>query len=57
MKPKRYPYSGRIKSSTTKAIKDWSKSYSNFVKSVEKETQKSEEELREAISKFSLLGH
>lgn len=54
MKPKRYPYSGRIKLSTTEIAKSWNESYSNFVKSVEKITQKSEKELNETATRISL---
>ena len=42
MKPKRYPYSGKIKPSTMEIVKSLKNLYSDFVAKSQKEQEKSE---------------
>ena len=49
MKPKRYPYSGKSKTSTIEIVKAWKNIYSDFIVKSQKEQEKSEQELDKAI--------
>ena len=49
MRPKRYPYSGKLKTSTIEIVKAWKNIYSDFIVKSQKEQEKSEQELDKAI--------
>ena len=49
MKPKRYPYSGKPKTSTIEIVKAWKNIYSDFIVKSQKEQEKSEQELDKSI--------
>ena len=49
MRPKRYPYSGKIKASTTEIVKAWENAYSDFIVKTQKKQEKSEKELDQDI--------
>lgn len=52
MRPKRYPFSGKIKASTTEIVKAWENSYSDFLVKTQNEQEKSEQELCGAIQRL-----
>ena len=49
MRPKRYPYSGKIKASTSEIVKAWEDDYSEFIVKTQNEKEKSEQKLDDAI--------
>ena len=49
MRPRRYPYSGKSKTSTIEIVKAWKNIYSDFIVKSQKEQEKSEQELDKAI--------
>lgn len=49
MRPKRYPFSGKIKASTTEIVKAFEIDYSEFIDKTQKKQEKSEQELCGAI--------
>ena len=49
MRPKRDPFSGKIKASTTEIVKAWENSYSDFLVKTQNEQEKSEQKLDDAI--------
>ena len=55
MRPKRYPYSGKIKASTTDIVKDWEKTYSDFVAEMQSEQDQSEQKLLNATERVDQL--
>ena len=55
MRPKRYPYSGKIKASTTEIVKAWENAYSDFMVKTQKKQEKSEKELDDAILRVHRL--
>lgn len=55
MRPKRYPYSGKIKASTTEIVKAWEDACSDFVAKTQNEKEKSEQELDDAILRVHRL--
>lgn len=57
MRPKRYPYSGKIKSSTMEIVKAWKTFYSDFVAKSQKEQEKSEQELDKATQRLYQQYH
>lgn len=46
MRPKRYPYSGKIKVSTSEIVKAWEDDYSEFIAKTQNEKEKSEQRLQ-----------
>ena len=52
MRPKRYPFSGRIKTSTTAAVKVWLDAYSEFIAKTQTEQERAEQKLDETIQRF-----
>lgn len=52
MRPKRYPYSGKLKASTTGIVKAWEKAYSDFVAEMQREQEQSEQELDKATQRL-----
>jgi hypothetical protein len=57
MKPKRYPYSGKSKTSTIEIVKAWKNIYSDFIVKSQKEQEKSEQELDKAIHELYQQYH
>ena len=55
MRPKRYPYSGKIKALTTEIVKAWENAYSDFIAKTQNEKEKSEKELDDAILRVHRL--
>lgn len=45
MRPKRYPFSGKIKTSTTEAVKVWLDAYSEFIAKTQTEQERAEQKL------------
>lgn len=52
MRPKRYPFSGKIKASTMEAVKAWENAYSDFAIKTQKRQEQSEQELCKAIRRL-----
>ncbi|WP_069996912.1 hypothetical protein [Streptococcus agalactiae] len=57
IKPKSYPYSGKIKTSTTEIVKVWKKSYLDFIAENKRQQEKSEQELQRVIQKLYQQCH
>ncbi|HEL1581017.1 TPA: hypothetical protein TZE12_000588 [Streptococcus suis] len=57
MRPKRYPYSGKLKASTMDIVKAWEKAYSDFVAEMQREQEQSEQELDKATQRLYQLYH
>ena len=55
MRPKRYPFVGKIKASTTDIVKDWEKAYSDFVAEIQSEQEESEQKLLNATERVVQL--
>ena len=55
MRPKRYPFSGKIKASTTEAVKAWEDAYSEFVAKTQKEQERAEQKLKDVTSRVRRL--
>ena len=55
MRPKRYPFSGKIKASTTEAVKAWEDAYSEFIAKTQTKQEESEQELKDATSRVRQL--
>lgn len=55
MRPKRYPFSGKIKASTTEAVKAWEDAYSEFIDKTQKIQEKSEQGLKDATLRVRQL--
>lgn len=55
MRPKRYPFSGKIKASTTAAVKAWEDAYSVFNAKTQKEQERAEQKLDDAILRVRRL--
>lgn len=49
MRPRRYPYSGKIKASTSEIVKALEDDYSEFIVKTQNEKEKSEQKLDDAI--------
>lgn len=45
MRPKRYPFSGKIKASTTEIVQAFEIDYSKFIDKTQKEQERAEQEL------------
>ena len=52
MRPKRYPFSGKIKASTTEIVKAFEIDYSEFIDKTQQKREKSEQELCGAIQRL-----
>lgn len=55
MRPKRYPFSGKIKTSTTEAVKVWLDVYSEFIAKTQTEQERAEQKLDDAILRVQRL--
>lgn len=52
MRPKRYPFSGKIKASTKGIVEAWENTYSDFIVKTQNEKEQSEQELCKAIRRL-----
>lgn len=52
MRPKRYPFSGKIKTSTAETVEVWLDAYSIFNVNTQKKQEQAEQKLRETIRRF-----
>ncbi|MEG9242607.1 hypothetical protein [Streptococcus thermophilus] len=57
MKPKRYPYSGKLKASTTDIVKAFDKACSAYRVKGQKSQEKAEQELDKATQRLYQLYH
>ncbi len=60
MRPKRYPFSGKTKASTTEIVKAWEDDYSDFIVKTQNEKEKSEQKLDDTIlrvHRIEILTH
>lgn len=55
MRPKWYPFSGKIRASTTEIVKAFEIDYSEFIDKTQKRQEKSEQELDDAILRVHRL--
>lgn len=55
MRPKRYPYSGKIKASTTEIVKAWENAYSDFIVKTQKKQEQAEQELQDVAKSLSTI--
>lgn len=55
MRPKRYPFSGKIKTSTTAAVKVWLDACSEFIAKTQTEQERAEQKLDDAILRVRRL--
>lgn len=54
MRPRRYPYSGKIKAATTEIVKAWKDAYSDFIAKTQNKQESSEQELDNAILRVQM---
>jgi len=54
MRPKRYPFSGKIKASTTEIVKAWEDAYSDFIVKTQNEKEQSEQELQDIAESLTI---
>lgn len=52
MRPKRYPFSGKIKTSAAETVEVWEYAYSIFNDKTQKKQEQAEQKLRETIRRF-----
>jgi hypothetical protein len=57
MKPKHYPYSGKIKTSTIEVVKAWENAHLDFIAENQKQQEKSEQELDKSTQRLCQLYH
>lgn len=55
MRPKRYPFSGKIKASTTEIVKAWEDAYSEFIVKTQNEQEQSEQRLQDVAKSLSVI--
>ena len=55
MRPKRYPYSGKIKASTTEIVKAWEDAYSDFIAKTQNEQEQSEQRLQDIAESLTIV--
>ena len=55
MRPKKYPFVGKIKASTTDIVKVFEKAYSDFVAEMQSEQDQSEQKLLNATERVNQL--
>lgn len=55
MRPKRYPFSGKIKNSTSEKVKLWERCYSEFIAKNQTEQERAEQKLKDATSRVCQL--
>lgn len=54
MRPRRYPYSGKIKASTTEIVKAWKDAYSEFIAKTQIKEEDTEQKLDDAILRVQM---
>lgn len=57
MRPKHYPYSGKIKTSTIEVVKVWENAHLDFIAENQKQQEKSEQELDKSTQRLCQLYH
>lgn len=55
MRPKRYPFSGKIKASTTEIVKAFEIDYSKFIDKTQKKQERAEQELQDIAKSLSIV--
>lgn len=55
MRPKRYPFSGKIKASTTEIVQAFEIDYSKFIDKTQKEQERAEQELQDVAKSLSII--
>lgn len=55
MRPKRYPYSGKIKASTSEIVKAWEDAYSDFIVKIQNEKEKSDQRLQDIAKSLTIV--
>ncbi len=55
MRPKRYPFSGKTKASTTEIVKAWEDVYSDFIVKTQRKQEQSEQKMDDATSRVHRL--
>ncbi len=55
MRPKRYPFSGKIKASTREIVKAWEDDYSEFIVKTQNEKEKSEQRLKDIAKALTIV--
>lgn len=55
MRPRRYPYSGKIKASTTEIVKAWEDACSDFIAKTQTKQEQSEQELQDIEKSLSII--
>ena len=55
MRPKRYPFSGKIKASTTEIVKVWEDAYLDFLVKTQNEKEKSEQRLQDIAKSLTII--
>lgn len=55
MRPKRYPFSGKIKASTTEIVKAFEIDYSEFIDKTQKKQEQAEQELQDVAKSLSII--
>lgn len=55
MRPKRYPFSGKTKASTTEIVKAWEDAYSDFIVKTQNEKEQSEQRLQDIAKSPTII--
>ncbi len=55
MRPKRYPFSGKTKASTTEIVKAWEAAYSEFIVKTQNEKEQSEQRLQDIAKSLTII--
>lgn len=55
MRPKRYPFSGKTKASTSEKVKAWENAYSEFIAKTQTKQEDSEQKMDDATSRVHRL--
>lgn len=55
MRPRRYPFSGKIKTSTTEIVKAFEIDYSKFIDKTQKKQERAEQELQDVAKSLSII--
>ena len=55
MRPKRYPFSGKIKASTTEIVKAFEIDYSKFIDKTQKKQEQAEQELQDVAKSLPII--
>ena len=55
MRPKRYPFSGKIKASTTEIVKAFEQAYSDFIAKTQKKQEQAEQDLQDVAKSLPII--